>query len=115
MAVERLLRAGFNVAMPIIDEGYDILATHGRKVWRLQVKATGCESKHGRRVCIVRGKTHRELYDNTQVDAFIAVHTSRGYAMCVPFEDRRNRRWINFSERDRYSDFSLLHKVKPGR
>lgn len=115
MAVEMLLRAGFNVAIPIVDEGYDLIATHGRRAWRLQVKATAQSGQCGRRIRISRGKSKCNSYDNSQVDAFVAVHTESGYAMCVPFSHRKNRRWINFSDRERYSDFRILHKVKPGK
>lgn len=114
IAVERLLRAGFGVAMPIIDEGYDLLATHGRKAWRLQVKATGSTGPDPGRISIRRGQSKTRLYGSDEVDAFVAVHVVRGYAMCVPREHKAGRRTISFSERDRYSDFSILHEVTPG-
>lgn len=114
IAVERLLRAGFGVAMPIIDEGYDLLATHGRKAWRIQVKATGSTRRSGGHVSIRRGLSKTRLYGSRDVDAFIAVHVVRGYAMCVPRAHKTGRCSISFSERDRYGDFSILHKVKPG-
>lgn len=115
IAVERLLRSGFGVAVPLIDEGYDLLATHGRKAWRIQVKATGGTGTGTSRVNIRRGSHKRGRYKPGEVDAFVAVHVVLGYAMCVPFEHRADRRWISFAERDRYSDFSILHKVKPSK
>lgn len=115
MAVERLLRSGFNVAIPIIDEGYDILATIGRKCWRIQVKATADTGPCGYRVGIRCGGARRARYKPGAVDAFVAVHIGRGHAMLVPARDREGRAWIGFAERHRYGDFRKLKNIRPGR
>ena len=52
VAVERLLRDGYQVALPIIDDGYDLLAFCGRRYWRIQVKATACDTKNRYRIRI---------------------------------------------------------------
>jgi hypothetical protein len=114
MAVERLLRSGYQVAMPIIDDGYDLLVTQGRRCWRIQVKATACTTgKNKTRVRIMRGNGKRLRYEPGQVDAFIIANISTGILLCVPFAKVANRSWINYSIGSKYSDFGILRTIKP--
>lgn len=116
MAVEQLLRSGFQVALPIIDEGYDILALDGRKCWRIQVKATArTAGKNCSRVRIMRGHNKQLRYEASQVDAFVIANITSGVLMCVPFSKAAGRSWINLSAGDKYADFSILRTVKPSK
>lgn len=116
MAVERLLRSGFQVALPIIDEGYDILALDGRNCWRLQVKATArTTGKNCSRVRIMRGHNKQLRYEASQVDAFVIANITSGVLMCVPFSKAAGRSWINLSAGAEYADFGILRTVKPSK
>jgi hypothetical protein len=115
MAVERLLRSGYQVAMPIIDDGYDLLAIDGRRIWRIQVKATSTSGPNRRRIRIRRGRYHAGHYGPEHIDAFIAVHTETGEVMCVPVQEVQGRSWINFTQHSKYSDFEILRRLKPCR
>lgn len=116
MAVERLLRSGFQVARPVIDDGYDLLACDGRVCWRLQVKATARSAgKNRSRVRIRRGGGKRLRYTSSQVDAFVVANISTGALLCVPFSAVADRSWINFSAGDQYQDFGILRTIKPKR
>lgn len=114
MAVERLLRSGYQVALPIIDEGYDLLAMDGRRCWRIQVKASACTTgKNRTRIRIGRGQGKALRYSASQVDAFVVANISTGVLLCVPFSKVANRSWINYSIGPRYADFGILRSIKP--
>lgn len=114
MAVERLLRSGYQVALPIIDDGYDILALHGRRCWRIQVKASACTTgKNRTRIRIGRGQGKALRYSASQVDAFVIANISTGVLLCVPFAKVANRSWINYSIGSRYADFGILRSITP--
>jgi len=118
IAVERLLRAGFGVAVPIVDDGYDLLAFAGRRYWRIQVKASECRSRrNGSRIRITRGgqrKCHQR-YCPESVDAFIAVNTRTHDVMCVPVAATNGRAWLTWREGSRWSDMGVLHRIKTQR
>lgn len=114
MAVERFLRSGFQVALPIIDDGYDLLVMEWPRCWRIQVKATSrTRGPNKSRVRINRGGKKQLRYLPCQIDAFVVANISTGTALCVPLSAVADRSWINLSMSDRYSDFNLLRKVKP--
>lgn len=116
MAVERLLRAGFRVAVPIVDEGYDLLAFESRRYWRIQVKASQSKGKWSRtRIRISCGRNRKARYCPTQVDAFIVVHTEKRIVMCVPVSATNGRRNLNWSEADRWGDMGVLRTIKTQR
>jgi hypothetical protein len=117
VAVERLLKAGFQVAIPLVDEGYDLLAFSDRMFWRIQVKATaGRGSKDcRRRIRIGRGADGRQLYSPDQIDAFIAVNVSTSAVMCVPLSQCAGRRFLNWSQASRWSDVAVLRSIRPAR
>lgn len=108
MAVEQLLRAGFHVAMPVIDDGYDILAFDGRRHWRIQVKATASTARN--RVRITRGGDKLKRYSAKHVDAFVAVHIGTGTVLCVPVSEARGV-WLSFLNKERYKDFRVLKTI----
>jgi len=115
IAVESLLRAGFSVAVPLVDDGYDLLAFHGRRHWRLQVKATAARGKNSCRIRIGRGRRKRLRYCSTHVDAFVCINTTSRTVMCVPVAATANRAWLNWSDAHRWSDLSVLHRIKKQR
>lgn len=116
MAVERLLRAGFRVAVPIVDEGYDLLAFDQRRYWRLQVKASEATGKWSRtRIRIVCGRRKNTRYCPKQVDAFVVVHTAKRIVMCVPVAVTNGRRYLNWSAADQWGDMGVLRTIKPQR
>lgn len=112
MAVDRLLRSGFSVAIPIVDEGYDLLASEGRTTWRIQVKATGLREGGGRRVRAYRGHWHDTAYCPSLVDAFVALHVTDHLALCIPTRAVTGR-WIYFRKYRSYTDFGVLRSIKP--
>lgn len=115
MAVERLLRDGYSVAIPIVDEGYDLLAFDRRRYWRVQVKATRSEGKNRTRIRIGRGRNKRASYCPKHVDAFVVIHIGTNVAMCLPVAEAEGRAWLNFSEQERWSDFGVLRRIKTQR
>jgi hypothetical protein len=116
MAVERLLRAGFLVAVPIVDDGYDLLAFDSRRYWRIQVKASASTGKWSRtRIRISCGKKKNVRYCPKHVDAFIAVNITTHVVMCVPVSATNGRSRLNWSEADRWQDMGVLRTIKPQR
>jgi hypothetical protein len=115
MAVEQLLRAGYAVAIPIVDEGYDLIAFDGRRYWRVQVKATGSNGRNRGSIRLGCGRDKRGAYCPTQVDAFVAVQIRTKVAMCVPVAAVAGRTSIAFSEYDQWSDFGVLRRIKTQR
>lgn len=116
MAVERLLRAGFRVAVPIVDEGYDLLAFDSRRYWRIQVKASQSKGKWSRtRIRISCGRSRKVRYCPTKVDAFVVVHTEKRIVMCVPVSATNGRRCLPWSEAHMWGDMGVLRTIKPQR
>lgn len=115
MAVERLLRDGYAVAIPIVDDGYDLIAFDGRRYWRVQVKATAATGSNGYRVRIGRGRNKRAAYCPKHVDAFIAVHIRKNIVMCVPVAVAVRGSWISFCQHEKWSDFGILRRIKTQR
>lgn len=118
LAVERLLRAGFDVAVPLVDDGYDLLAFSGRRYWRIQVKASESRSRNNRsRIRITRGsrKGPHQRYSHRSVDAFIAVNTRTNVVMCVPVAATKGRAWLTWRESAKWSDMGVLHRIKEQR
>ena len=117
VAVERLLRAGFQVAVPIVDQGYDLLAFSERRCWRIQVKATAARGSgtSRRRIRIGRGADGKKLYSPDQIDAFIVVNVRTSAVMCVPLSRCIGRRWLNWSQADRWSDVGILRSIRSMR
>jgi hypothetical protein len=115
MAVERLLREGFAVAIPLVDDGYDLLAFQERLYWRLQVKASGSQGKNRSRIRIRHGKRKTTHYCGKHVDAFILVNTNTRVIACVPVAVASGRAWFNWSDADRHSDFGVLRRLRQHR
>jgi hypothetical protein len=114
MAVEALLRAGFYVSIPIVDDGYDLLAADGRRYWRIQVKATAARGTNGRRCRIQRGSSKKTAYDPQHVDAFILVHVRTRCIVCVPVSETEGYSWYAFSVAKRkWSGVESLRRIKP--
>lgn len=117
-AIEALLREGFNVATPVVDMGYDLLALDGSgRCWRLQVKsASGREgTRCGRRVHLVRGWRRSQSYDATHIDAFILVNLRTRDVWCLPIREVRGRKYINWNVAAQYGGVSRLRRVKSQR
>lgn len=117
IAVERLLRAGFHVAIPIVDDGYDLLAFDGRQHWRLQVKASASrQSRHNaRRIRIMHGRKSTAYYHEDHVDAFVAVNLRTNAVMWVPVSATKGRRYLNWSQADKWDDIGILRTIKTQR
>lgn len=111
IAVERLLRAGFLVAVPIVDDGYDLLAFSGRRCWRIQVKATGGTRENGTRVRIGRGRSKNKRYCPKHVDAIVAVHIRSRVCVCASVASCGSAAWLNFSQH-KDGDFSPLLRIR---
>lgn len=117
VAVERLLRAGFHVAVPIVDDGYDLLAFDGRRHWRVQVKASSAapKTRNSYRIDIGRGFGKYKRYDPAHVDAFICVNLRTNAVMCLPVASTINRRFINWSEAPKWGDVGIIRSIKTQR
>lgn len=111
-AVEQFLLAGFCVAVPMLDEGYDLLVGDGGRWWRVQVKTTSSSAggRHRNRIDISRSRAC--LYTTEIVDAIVAVHLRTGVSMCVPMAVAAGRRYLNWSSAKQWSDFGKLRSVK---
>lgn len=115
IAVERLLRDGFSVAVPLVDDGYDLLAFEGRRYWRIQVKASGSRGPNRSRIRIRRGANKDVFYCPRHVDAFVLVNTRSRVAACVPVSTTRGRSWFNWTDAHKYADFGVLRSIKKQR
>jgi hypothetical protein len=111
VAVERLLRAGFYVAVPLVDDGYDLLAFDSRRYWRIQVKASSSRGKNRSRIRIARGYTKSAHYDPKHVDAFILVNIRTNVVLCVPVAATGKRRFVCWSTADKWSDVGVLRSI----
>lgn len=111
MAVERLLRAGYHVARPVVDDGYDLVAFLGRRHWRIQVKATATRGRNRSRIRIRRGSKKATPYSPKHVDAFVLVHTGTGAVLCVPVAHAKGS-WFPFRSIDTYADFGILRSIE---
>lgn len=111
MAVEQLLRAGFHVAVPIVDDGYDLLAFDSRRCWRIQVKASASKGRNRSRIRIRRGCGKRSSYDPRHVDAFILVNVRTTAVLCIPVASTAGRSAICWSSADQWSDMGVLRSI----
>jgi len=110
IAVQRLLLAGYSVAVPLVDHGYDLLAYVERgRSWRIQVKATGGPRN---RVHVRCGFRSRKRYTPDDIDAVVAVHVLRGDALCVPVTGIAGRSTIGFGTSAQFTDFGILRRAK---
>lgn len=98
MAAEALLRSGFQVMVPLVDTGFDLLATKDGTNWRIQVKSTSSDGKNRSRVRIRRGAANNQTYTSEHCDAVVAVHTTKRLVVCMTLKQLNGRAWINFSD-----------------
>jgi hypothetical protein len=115
MATQRLLLAGYGVAVPATEEPFDLLVYRRRRVWRVQVKATSDLGENGGRVHIRCGGDKRLRYCARRVDAVIAVHVIRNTVLCVPVRWLHGKSSLYFSTFADFSDFRYLRKARPPR
>jgi len=68
LVAHELMRLGYGVAIPLSDtEPYDLIATKGGKMWRIQVKATGAVVHGNYKISFRHG--HRTKFSYTKKDA----------------------------------------------
>lgn len=115
MAVERLLRAGYLVAFPIVDDGYDLLAFDDRRCWRIQVKATASDKQDHKRIRITKGSRRRERYEASSVDAFVLVNTRTNVVACIPVAATNGRRWFRWAHAPKWQDMGVLRRIRTKR
>lgn len=115
MAVEKLLREGYAVAVPLVDDGYDLLAFSERRYWRIQVKSSGARSKNRSRIRITNGRNRLGRYCPKHVDALVCVNIRTRQIMCVPVSAVGTSAWLNWSDAHRWSDFGILFRIKTQR
>jgi hypothetical protein len=109
MVAQALLRCGFQVAVPVVDTGYDLLALKKGRVWRLQVKSTARKSGGGGRVRARRGARNHLSYTAEHCDAIVAVHVAKGLIKCMTLKQLNGRTWMNFSEGPCANAFEALN------
>ena len=110
MASEILMRAGFNVAKPVIDEGYDLLAIDGRCHWRIQVKATAGRQARNR-IRIMKGARKQAYYHPDEIDAIMAINVKTGQVVCIPYSKTKGKRWLAFKANEHYDDPAILRGI----
>lgn len=98
LAIAKLLRHQIVPCVPLIDIGFDLMAAHGEKLTRIQVKATTvinparpnsfCFSLAKRKVGVSRDgtymKSQHRSYCPEDVDVFIFVHVRLKKFFVVP-------------------------------
>ena len=90
LVVHELLRKGFGVALPLGDtEPYDIIATRGSGIWRLQVKATETRVRGNYRVIFRHGAKNKKAYTPEDCDFIITVvyYSERPGIYVIPLEE----------------------------
>lgn len=108
MAQQKLIAAGFGVAVPLVQEPWDLLVYRRRRVWRVEVKSTSSK----RSVDCRRGHDKRLRYSPQHVDAVVGVHVVTGQMVWVP------TRWIHsltnlyFSQFTEFDSPDMLFKAK---
>lgn len=109
LAQQRLLEAGFGVAVPVVREPWDLLVYRKRRVWRVEVKATATDM----RVDCRRGHDKRLHYCPQRVDAVCGVHVVKGMVVFVPTRWLNGRRSLYFSLFKDFSHSDMLLRCKP--
>lgn len=108
MVAMELLRAGYHVAVPLVDTGFDLVAIKGQKTWRIQVKATARTGARSNRVRATRGAAKQSVYTSEECDALVAVHVLKRIIVCVTLAQLKGRRWICFQENPCATPFDAL-------
>lgn len=108
MVAKELMMAGFHVALPMMDVGYDIVAMKGGRLWRIQVKATARMNGRSNRVRMKRGRCKRDSYTKELCDALVAVHVRKGAIACLTVEQLKGRTWMSFAENACANPFDAL-------
>jgi hypothetical protein len=74
LIAHELLHMGFGVCLPVGDtEPYDLIATHKRRITRLQIKATRVPQNGTYRVLFRRGRNTKIAYTADDCDFIVAV------------------------------------------
>ena len=92
-----LIRNGFEVAVPIIDTGFDLIAYEGSQYWRVQVK-----SHHKPKQNLVRTRRSatgegQRIYDKSVIDAFAFVCLESGDVLVASVNDLRGKTGITLT------------------
>lgn len=117
-AVEALLREGFNVATPVVDMGYDLLAIDPTgRCWRIQVKAATARAgtRSNRRIHLTRGWRRNKEYDASHIDAFLLVNLRTRDVLCLPVREAEGRRYIAWDRAASHGGVTALRRLKARR
>lgn len=118
LAIEALLRVGFNVAVPVVDVGYDLLALGGDGAcWRVQVKASRSNSatRARSRIRITRGRHRDKRYSPQHVDAFLVVNLRTRAVSCVPVAACVGKQYLQWADAARHGGVACLRRIKSQR
>jgi hypothetical protein len=108
MAAQELMKAGYQVAVPLVDVGYDLVAMKDCRLWRIQVKATARTGSKSNRVKARRGVSKTDSYTAEHCDAIVAVHIRRNAIVCMTLEQLKGRVWISFHDASCAKPFDAL-------
>ena len=108
MAAQELMKAGYQVSLPMVDVGYDLIAMKDGRTWRIQVKATARCGARSNRVRAKHGRTNSLSYTSEHCDAIVAVHVLKNLVACMTLGTLNGRRWISFHDASCANPFDAL-------
>jgi len=93
LVAEKLLEHGWNIAHPLSDSSaFDLLASKGRKIWRIQIKTTQSlvhypsENSPNFQFQTNHGCKTKVMYDKSTVDFFICCALDCSKFWVLPFD-----------------------------
>lgn len=97
LVTAELMRHGFEVAVPVNDTGFDLLAYEGAQYWRVQVKATSTKNKLVRTRRAKTSDGGQRLYDKTVIDAFAFICLDSGDVQVASVSDLKGKTGITLT------------------
>lgn len=94
LVAEKLIELGFHVSIPLDETQFDLVATHGEKSFRIQVKCTGGMEKTPRPTScprynfnLSRGSSRKITYTHADCDFIICLAMDSSRYWIIPVED----------------------------
>lgn len=110
LVAHELMEHGYGVCIPLGDsEPYDLIATHKKKISRIQVKSTRVVTRHGTyRILFAHGRHTKKNYNKNETDYIAAVvyYTGGPAIYLIPIEDIKVQKGVFFDvgKHPRYPD-----------
>jgi len=92
LAAEKLIENGWDIALPVDNSVFDLMAVKGDLKWRIQVKATLQKHSYENttphyQFHIAKGKSFKHKYESGELDFFICVALDSHRFWIFPFAD----------------------------